>query len=199
MVSDAGEFTQLLQRADQGDREAANQLFLLVQDQLKAIAQSRKDRLNNGTEVSVTGLVDEAFCRMVGQQVTSWEAGSRVKFFKYIAAKIHDILIDSARARAARKRGGDLRRVEGDVDILGAADRRPFDHAGLQIDLQSALERFGRFAERDATVFRLRYVLGCTFGEIANLLEISESSALRGFERARTWLRLQLRDYAHDA
>src|ERR1700736_2544802 len=111
-----GEVTILLQKAGRGDRAAADELYRLVEKDLRAIAGKRKRRFENPLEGSTTVLVDDAFCKLVGSDVTNWQPGDRGKFFSYAANKIHDLLVEAARARLAQKRGGGRQHV--DVNVL---------------------------------------------------------------------------------
>jgi RNA polymerase sigma factor (TIGR02999 family) len=188
-----GEFTQLLQRADQGDGEAAAALFALVEDDLKAIARKRKKLALANLDASTTLLVDEAFLRLVGHDVSSWGPGDRRKFFGYAAAKIHELLVQAA--RAARRGGG--RVDQGSGMITPASDGSP--GAALLVELQQALARFERFAPDDALLFRVRYFLGCTFDEAADMLGVPASDAKRTYHRARLWLEHALKEHAIDS
>src|SRR5437588_7388165 len=111
MSSTPGEVTILLQQAESGDRDAADKLYRLVERDLRAIAGKRKQRFGNPMDGSTTVLVDDAFCKLVGSDVTTWLPGDRGKFFSYVANKIHDLLVEAARSQAALKRGGDRRQV----------------------------------------------------------------------------------------
>ena len=195
MSMDSREFTCLLQQAEQGNKEAANRLFRQVEDQLRAIAQNRKAQVHRGVDLSTTAIIDEAFCMVVGQEMTLWETGSRAKFFRYVATQMHDLLIEAARAHAAKKRGGDLNRVSDDVGVMGVAASGCWENVELLLDLQSALDKFEAFAANDALIFRLRYFLGSTFDEIAEMLSTSATSVKRSFERARSWLSRELKAY----
>ncbi len=190
---------KLLQEADQGNAEAANRLFLLVKDQLRAVAKKRKSHVTQGVDLSTTALVDEAFCLVVGQGLTVWDKDTRRKFFAYVATKIHDLLIEAARGQAAQKRGGQYQRAPADVGSLELAQPDDWDNVELLMDLQGALARLESFAPDDARVFRFRYFLNCTFDEVADLLDLSATSAKRCYERTRSWLQRELKEYDHDA
>ena len=107
-MPEAGDITRLLQEVDAGRPEAANELFHLVEDDLRRIARKRKRAagIGAGLDASTTMLVDDAFIRLVGQDTTSWHPGDRRKFFGFISRKIHDLLIDRLREQQAQKRGG---------------------------------------------------------------------------------------------
>ena len=144
-------------------------------------------------------LVDEAFCKLVGSDVTTWQPGDRGKFFSYVANKIHDLLVEAARAKLAQKRGGDRKQL--DVEALdpaapGSAAREDSD---FMIDLKNALDRMEKFAEREATAFRIYYFLGCTFDETADILQVSPTEAKRLLRKAQMWLQRELKGYEQEA
>jgi RNA polymerase sigma factor (TIGR02999 family) len=195
-MNQPGEITMLLRQADQGDRDAAARLFGLVEKDLKAIARKRKRSAPASRDASTTVLVDEAFFRLVGKQAAAWEAGDRRKFFGYISRKIHDQLIKAARTEAAAKRGGDRQRV--DLEAENAVQESRAANLDLLLDLQAALDKFEQFAPEEALGFRLRYFLGCTFEEVAEVLGVSPTQAKRGQEQTKLWLRRELRGYDLD-
>lgn len=195
-----GEITRLLQRAEEGDAGAVGELFVLVEEDLRRIARQRKRDASLGAAVdaSTTALVDDAFIRLVGQDKSTWQAGDRGKFFAYISNKIHDFLIAELRKQQAQKRGGDRHRAEFDPDLpvsLIEAD----GHIDLLIDLKAALHRLQVFAREDAILFRLRFLLECTFEETANIMGVSKTEAVRSYQRTQLWLRRELKEYHHDA
>jgi RNA polymerase sigma factor (TIGR02999 family) len=192
-MNQPGEITMLLRQADQGDCDAVSRLFGLVERDLKAIARKRKRSAPTSNDASTTVLVDEAFYRLVGKQATAWEPGDRRKFFGYVSKKIHDMLIKAARAEAAAKRGGGRQ-----LDDFGPDDAVQESGAAnldLLLDLQAALDKFEQFAPEEALGFRLRYFLGCTFEEVAEVLGVSPTQAKRGQDQAKLWLRRELKVY----
>jgi RNA polymerase sigma factor (TIGR02999 family) len=192
----ASDITRLLQQADQGDLDAAGRLYALVEADLKAIAGKRRQGALGQLDLSTTMLVNDAFLKLVGQNVTAWQPGDRRKFFGLMAVKMHDLLIDAARQVQAHKRGGDRQRLELDEQGPPAAAAATPE---LLLDLKEALDRFAKFAQEDALVFRLRTFLGCTFTEVAEIVDFSETKAKASFQRAQAWLRRELKDYRHDA
>lgn len=191
-----GDVTLLLQKADGGDRAAADALYRLVEPDLRAIAGRRKRAFDrSAADGSTTVIVDDAFCKLVGGDVTTWHPGDRAKFFAYVANKVHDLLVEAARARAAQKRGGGRAHV--DVHAADPAAARP-DESDFLIDLSAALGRFEGFAEPEARAFRLHYFLGCTFDETADLLGVSPTEAKRRCQKAQLWLRRELKGYGHE-
>jgi RNA polymerase sigma factor (TIGR02999 family) len=193
-----GEITRLLQLADQGNREAEEQLFPLVRDTLIAIARRRKSGVGGAGSPSTTELVDDAFIRLVGRNETVWSPGDRNKFFGYASRKIHGLLIEEARKRAAAKRGGEHHQVKGDLDAV------PDPHDALRaqkilLDLEEALAAFEEFAREEAEVFRRRYFLNCTFEEVAAITDVPLTTVKRQYARATAYLRTRLRAYGDDA
>ena len=136
-----GEVTVLLQKAGTGNRAAADQLYRLVEKDLRAIAGKRKKRFENPLEGSTTVLVDDAFCKHVGSDVTTWQPVDRGKFFSCVATKIHDLLVEAARAKLAQKRGGDRKQL--DVAALDPAAPKSAAHeeSDFMIDLKNTLPR----------------------------------------------------------
>jgi RNA polymerase sigma factor (TIGR02999 family) len=194
-----GEVTLLLQQADRGDRAAADALYRLVEKDLRAIAGRRKQRFDNPLTCSTTVLVDDAFCKLVGGDVTTWQPGDRGKFYSYFANKIHDLLVEAARARLAQKRGGDRRQVE--VEALDPTESscQALEETDFILDLKTALDRMDAFALQEAVAFRIYYFLGCTFDETADVLQVSATEAKRLVRKAQLWLQRELKGYQRDS
>jgi RNA polymerase sigma factor (TIGR02999 family) len=189
-----GEITLLLQKAHDGDRAAADALYHLVEADLRAIAGKRKQRFTNPLDGSTTVLVDDAFCKLVGHDQTTWQPGDRAKFFSYAATKIHDMLVANVRTRNAQKRGGD--RQQRNVDDL---DPATLEESDFVIDLQTALNQLDTFASTEAQAFRIYYFLGCTFDETAATLGVSATEAKRLCKKAQLWLQRAMKDYHHES
>jgi RNA polymerase sigma factor (sigma-70 family) len=143
--------------------------------------------------------VDDAFCKLVGNDVTVWQPGDRGKFFSYVANKIHALLVDAARARLAQKRGGDRHQVDVEALDPAAPGSQALEETQFMIDLKDALDRLEAFAPQEAAAFRIYYFLGCTFDEIAPLLQVSPTEAKRLLRKAQMWLQRALKGYRHDA
>jgi len=197
-MPDAGTITRLLNAADAQDAQAADELYRLVKDDLQRIARKRKRvvGVDAGIDASTTALVDDAFCRLVGRDETTWRKGDRRKFFSYISRKIHGDLIDLIRREKADKRGGQLQRED-----LG--DNRPVpvpdNYLQMLIDLQAALDKFEQFDPEGAVLVRYRHFLGCTFEEAAELLGMSKTETIRTHQDAMLWLKRELKEYNLDA
>lgn len=190
-----GEVTVLLQKAGGGDRAAAEELYRLVEKDLRAIAGKRKQRFANPLDGSTTVLVDDAFCKLVGADATIWNPGDRGKFFSYAANKIHDLLVEAARARLAQKRGGDRKQLDLNVLDLEKPNALAAEQSDFVIDLKNALDQLDGFASRESQAFRIHYFLGCTFEETADILQVSATEAKRLCKKAQMWLQRELKEY----
>ncbi len=199
VVSKSDELTSLLLQAEKGDREAADRLYRLVEDDLRKMARLRRDRLTPNDSQDTTGLVDEAFVRLIYERSTDWDLpDARRKFFSYIACVLHDILVDSIRRAQAERRGGG--KSPQPLDAVGEAPRQDeFDSFDLLFDIADGLKIYEQFAREDAIIFRLQYVLGCGTEDIAAVMDRSRSTIDRSLARTRAWLQHHLKDYANDS
>src|SRR6056297_2091793 len=108
--------TQILSKIEAGDAKAAEDLLPLVYEELRKLAAARMANERSDHTLQATALVHEAYLRMVDpHQDPHWS--SRGHFFSAAAEAMRRILIESARRKAALKRGGDRQRVEIDPDI----------------------------------------------------------------------------------
>jgi len=174
--------TQILNAIGQGDPHAAEQLLPLVYDELRKLAAQKLAQEKPGQTLEATALVHEAYLRLVdAEKVQHWNG--RGHFFAAAAEAMRRILVDNARRKHARKRGGDARRV--DLDAVELADG-PADEKLLALD-----DALARLAERDPVkgeVVKLRYFAGLTNQEAAAFLGISTATAERYWAYARAWL-----------
>ena len=138
-----------------------------------------------GHSLQATALVHEVYLRLV--DVTQVEWRQRAQFFAMAAQMMRRILVDSARARKAQKRGGDAVRVN--IEETAVLSSVP-DSSVLQLD--EALLKFSEMAPRQAKVVELRYFGGLTEDEIVNVLEISPRTVRRDWELAKAWLLREL-------
>jgi RNA polymerase sigma factor (TIGR02999 family) len=161
------------------------QLFPLVYDELKRLAASQLRRERGDHTLGSTGLVHEAFIRLVDQRNVSWTG--RAHFFGIAALAMRRILVDHARRRSAGKRG-QQHAVTLEDDVVGAADA-PSDEV-LAVD--EALTRLADFDPRQARLVELRYFAGFTIEQAARILEVSPATAKRDWALARAWLQREL-------
>ena len=180
-----GEVTRLLRALTAGREAAADEIFPIVYDELRAIAHSFMARERPGRTLQTTALVHEAYLRLVGGEETGWK--ERGHFFKAAAEAMRRILVESARAKARLKRGGGAQRVDFDEN-LGALEPPAED----VLALDEALARLQRQDPGMAGVVKLRYFAGLTVAETANALGLSPSTVNRQWTAARAWLRVDM-------
>jgi RNA polymerase sigma factor (TIGR02999 family) len=179
----AGEITTLLRAWSEGDAAAGDRLARLVYTDLRRVAGARLRAVASPT-LSPSDLVHEAFVRMLGQE-PRW--ANRAHFFAVAAAMIRRVLVDHARARRARKRGGGAVRIDL-TDVEAPAASPDVD----LIALDQALEELTALDAGQARVVELRYFGGLSFEEIAEVSQTSVRTAKRHWASARLWLRWRL-------
>ncbi len=183
--------TRILSAIAQGDPHAADQLLPLVYEALRKLAAARMAQEKPGQTLQATALVHEAYLRLVGRAPQQhWD--HRGHFFAAAAEAMRRILVERARRKQGRKHGGGMTRHDADPDALPAADL----HDPLEVlAVHEALDRLAAKAPREAQLVKLRYFLGCTIAEAAQLLGIAPATAEEDWTYARAWLRRQwLRD-----
>jgi RNA polymerase sigma-70 factor (ECF subfamily) len=182
--------TDLLRAWGAGDETALNELLPLVYDDLRRQARRFMRAQPSGHSLQTTGLVHEAYLRLVNQSHVEWN--SRTHFFGVAAKAMRSVLVDHARARSALKRGGGARIVTleeaGDpAEAPGAAQ------PGIDVlALDEALARLARFDSRKSQLVELRYFGGLGIEEAATVLGVSPATVKRDWITARAWLRREL-------
>lgn len=177
--------TDVLLQARQGDRRALDRLFGSVYDELRRVAHHALRQEQTGHTLSTTGLVHEAYFKLVDQSRVEWH--DRGHFFGVASRAMRQILVEYARRRGAVKRGGRLRLValeEGQVPAEERAD------ALLAVD-----EALTRLAEHDpgmARVVECRFFAGLTEEETAEATGGSVRTVQRQWRRAKAWLYQEL-------
>ncbi|MBL8825204.1 MAG: sigma-70 family RNA polymerase sigma factor [Planctomycetia bacterium] len=177
------EVSRFLEAAQNGDRQAAANLLLLVYDELRKLAATRMAAEAPGHTLDATALVHEAYLRLVGDQ----QFDGRGHFFAAAAEAMRRILVDHARHKARLKYGGGLHRVEmGDFAATTADDRL------LALD-----EALTLLASEDATIARVmefRHFGGFHHEQIALAMGITVYEARQKWTYARAWLQDKLRE-----
>ena len=185
------EVTRILSAIEAGDPGAAGQLLPLIYDELRTLAAQRLAQEKPGQTLQPTALVHEAYLRLVGKgEGPHWD--SRGHFFAAAAEAMRRILVENARRKRSRKRGGDREQQDVDPDDLPLA--APGDPLEV-LAIHEALDRLGMKSPRKAELVKLRYFLGCTMAETAQILGIALATAEEDWTYAKAWLRRQwLRD-----
>ncbi len=179
--SDAGE---LIARASRDERALA-ELMPLVYDELRRLARGYVGRERPGRTLQPTALVNEAYLRLLKDGKQDWRTRAHVVAIAAIAMR--QILIEAARARDARKRGGGLARVTLDEGVVGDA---PQTVDVLEVD--RALTRLAGIDAGQARLVELRFFGGLTIEESAQALGISPATAKRHWALARAWLQREM-------
>jgi RNA polymerase sigma factor (TIGR02999 family) len=178
--------TLLLRAGTQGDTHAAEELLVIVYEELRRLAAQRLAQEPTGQTLQATALVHETYLRLVGgQDESSWE--SRGHFFAAAAEAMRRILIDRARRRCRRKHGGGLRRHD-----VNAIDVPASESSWDLIALDAALEKLAARDAAKAELVKLRFFAGLTVEQAAQSLGISTSTADRHWAYARAWLYREL-------
>ena len=174
--------THILSAIEQGDPHAAEQLLPLVYDELRKLAAQKLAQEKPGQTLQATALVHEAYLRLVDvEQAQRWN--SRGHFFAAAAEAMRRILINRARDKKRRKRGGGWRRV--DLDHLAVVDNAS-DEDLLALD--EALEQLAHANKPCAELVKLRFFSGLTQEQAAACLGIARRTANRYWAFARAWL-----------
>lgn len=179
------DITELLLAHGGGDAAALDRLVPLVYDDLRRIARGQLRRRRTGDTLNTTGLVHEAYVRLVDQTRASWR--DRGHFFAVSAIAMRQIVVDHARRRMRAKRGGDRVTVPLD-DVQEPAARE----AGRILEIDEALEKLAKVDRRLVQVVECRYFAGLTEEETAAALGVSVRTAQREWFKARAWLRQEL-------
>jgi len=182
---DRGDVTLLLARAQRGDRTATEDLFPLVYDELRTLAERFLAEERKGHTLQPTALVNEAYLRMVGPEA-SWE--NRAHFFGAAARAIRRILVDHAREKNRLKRGGGARPVSLNEAEMVVEDVRDLDLVGLD----TALLKLAELDADKSRVVELRFFGGLTVEQTAAALGVSPSTVARDWQFARVWLHREL-------
>jgi RNA polymerase sigma factor (TIGR02999 family) len=181
------EVTRVLSAIEGGDPHAAKQLLPLVYDELRQLAAQKLAQERPGQTLQATALVHEAYLRLVDvKNAQHWN--SRGHFFAAAAEAIRRILVESARRKGRRKRGGDWQRRE--VEFIEPAIEGP--HPDI-LAVDEALSQLAGEHPDKAELVKLRYFAGLTLAEAASAMGISTATADRRWRYARAWLARRLR------
>jgi RNA polymerase sigma factor (TIGR02999 family) len=175
------EVTQILSAMERGETHAAEELLPLIYDELRHLAAHKLSRENPGQTLQATALVHEAWLRLAGKDDPRWRG--RRHFFGAAAEAMRCILIERARRKASERHGGNLQQVE--VDALDIAAPLPDDQL---LALHDALDNLARQDADAAELVKLRFFVGLTHAEAAEVLGLNRSAADRVWVFARAWL-----------
>jgi RNA polymerase sigma factor (TIGR02999 family) len=185
VLASSVEISRLLRAWSDGDPAALDQLTPLVYAELHQIAHRYMRQRPAGQTLQTSALVNEAYIRLVNVENVRWQ--DRAHFFAVAAQIMRRILVDSARAHLAGKRGGRLPHVCLDE----SADASPQTSEEL-IALDEALNVLAEMDPRKSKVVELRFFTGLSEGKIAEVLRISVPSVKRDWKLAKAWLTREL-------
>ncbi len=181
------QLTILLQAAEAGDPKGAEGLLPLVYQELRQLAAAKMAREQPGQTLQATALVHEAWLRLNSGGNQHWE--NRRHFFGAAAEAMRRILIERARRRLALKRGSGVEAVLLDDIDVAAPEGESTDQI---LAINDALEKFAGFEPQKAELVKLRYFVGLTFDETAEVLGIAVPTAKQWWAYSRAWLTVEL-------
>ena len=185
-MSSRSEVTELLRKAQAGDRDSLDQILPVVYDELRAVARRQLSLERSDHTLQPTALVHEAYLRLLEQTQVDWQ--NRLHFFSIASQMMRRILVNYAVDRKAKKRGDGATHVQLDEAMsLGKAE------AAIDLVLlDEVLERLTFLDERQARIVELRFFGGMTIEETASVMEISPATVKREWQMAKAWLQVQM-------
>ena len=180
-----GAVTALLRAWSDGNEAVLEQLTPLVEAELRRLARTYMRRERRGHTLQTTALVNEAFLRLTGARSIGWQ--DRAHFLGIAARLMRRVLVDHARARGYRKRGGGVQRVTLNEGLVASPEP-----ALDVIALDRALEALAAVDARKSRVIELRFFGGLSVEETADVLHVSPDTVKRDWRLAKLWLLREL-------
>lgn len=184
-TSSPGAVTELLRAWSDGDEGALERLMPLVEAELRRLARGYMGRERRGHTLQTTALVNEAFLRLTDAQRVRWQ--DRAHFLGISARLMRRVLVDYARARGYRKRGGGVQRVTLHEGLVMSPDP-----ALDVVALDRALEALEKVDVRKSRIIELRFFGGLSVAETADVLHVSPDTVKRDWRLAKLWLLREL-------
>jgi len=181
MAETGKDITVLLKDWESGNKDAMEELMSVVYEELRRISRGYLSSERSDHTLGATGLVNEAYFKLVNQNRTSWQ--SRAHFFGVAAQLMRRILINHARDKKAAKRGGGAIMLNID-QITDMAEQDGIDLEALE----EAMVALASFDERKAKIVELKFYGGLTEEEMAEVMELSPATIRRDWRSARIWL-----------
>lgn len=174
--------TDFIHGAQRGERAALAALFEAIYPDLRRLARARLRKSSRNTLMDTTSLVHETFIRFAGAACAKLE--DRRHFLCYVSRTMRSVVVDSARARLAERRGGGGLRVTLNTRVENA----PVQSEVEILKVHDALEHLAHYGQRIAQVVEMRYFAGMTEPQIAAALGVTERTVRRDWEKARALL-----------
>lgn len=179
--------TNILRRLEAGEPSAGDELLDVVYDELRRQARSCMAREQPGHTLQGTALVHEVYLRLFENiSTTKWQ--SRAHFFGAVAEVMRRVLVDRARSKLTQKRGGMMNNVQ--VDFANIAAPTGTEQV---LAISEALDKLATTAPAAAELVKLRFFVGYTIAEAAELMSISPRKADRLWVYAKAWLSMELK------
>lgn len=181
----SSDVTQLLLRVSSGDQEAVNTIVSLLYEELREVASDRLRSERPNHTLSTTALVNEAYLRLIDIDRVQWR--DRSHFLAVASRVMRRVLVDYARMRRAKKRGGGWKRVP----VAELMEVRDDPDQAIE-DLDEALTRLEKISPRHSHLLEHRFFGGLTLKECAEVLGVSVSTVKNDLRFARAWLTREL-------
>ncbi|MFL6373738.1 MAG: sigma-70 family RNA polymerase sigma factor [Pyrinomonadaceae bacterium] len=175
------DITQLLIDWSEGDTQAMERLFPLVEQELHRLAHYYMSRFRPGNTLQTTAVINEGYLRLIDQNRVSWQ--NRAHFYGIAAQMMRRAVLNYIRDQKRLKRGGGVTTIslsEFDVILEPRSDEL--------LALDDALDRLEQIDKRKAQVVEMRYFGGLSVEETAHVLRVSKITVMRDWRMARAWL-----------
>jgi len=179
------EVTQWLIAWGDGDQAALGKLIPLVYQELHRMAARYMRHENPGHTLQTSGLVHEAYLKLVNQKNVRWQ--NRAHFFGIAAQLMRRILVDHARKHARLKRGGGVQTLSLDETAIVSRDR-----AAEFIALDDALTCLAKMDPNKSRIVELKFFGGLDFEEVAEVEKVSSRTIRREWRKAKIWLQQEM-------
>ena len=173
--------TTLLASAERGDRAAADAVFAALYDELHRMARRELAKRGAGVTLSATTLLHDAYLSLSEREGVTFP--DRNRYMGYASRVMRGLIIDYARSRQAQKRGGHFEITAISTDVVD-----PMTDAGELLRISEALDELAGVDERLVRVVDLKFFCGFSFGEIGEMMGVSERTIQRDWEKARIFL-----------
>ncbi len=181
------DITELLQDWSNGKVEVLEKLMPLVYDELRRQASQFLSKERQGHTLQATALIHEAYLKLIEQREVKWQ--NRAHFFALASTAMRRILVDYARERHRKKRGGSAENLPLDEALQISSNEKSVDI----IALDEALNRLAKLSARQARVVELRYFGGLSNDETAEILGVSKGTVKNDWNLAKAWLKQEIK------
>lgn len=181
------DITAKLVQWSNGDVDAMDELYPVIERELRRLARSLVRRMEPGNTLRTTALINEAYIRLVEQNRVTWK--NRSHFFAIAATMMRRVLLNRLRDRKRQKRGGGAIHISlSDVGVISNEKSEEL------LALDDALTKLFEFDERMARIVEMRYFGGLSVRETAEVIGVSEVTVMRDWRMAKGWLYCEMRD-----